>query len=394
MSSMKRTEIIQEFIKNGLQLEPRALDYLVERGNVKYFLEELKKFPSCPLTVTVDILREIEKKLVYEVEILKTPEKNQKLFSISDFTNFFSSRYEELRKLLVKHLDLVNLISINRISPKTRKFSLIVMVREKDETEMSMIVEDFTGEQTIFFEDRENFNFILEGEVLGIVCEKEGERVFVKKVVFPEIPLKREISKTNDDIFCLFVSDFHIDDKNFNKKSFEKFLDWINNSEYRKLYVFILGDISSRIEDIENLFKNLPKNYYYIWLKGEIDPEIETEKIFVKSPCFLRLEKSLNFLILHPAMTFPPSWSSLTPSKLILSFLKKRQLPSLTKEIYVKDPYIIDIIPDFMVSGHFHTQSFLNYKGTTILTTGSFITEPVFWLANLKTRETIKIDFA
>jgi DNA polymerase II small subunit len=391
---MKKTEIIKEFIKNGFQLDPRALDYLVERGNVKYFLEELKKLPSCPLTVTVDILKEVEKKLVYEVEILKTPEKNQKLSSISDFTNFFSSRYEELRKLLAKHLDLVNLISINRISPKTRKFSLIVMVREKNEDERSLVVEDFTGEQTIFFEDTEDFKLILEDEVLGIVCEKEGERVFAKKIVFPEIPLKKEISKTNDDVFCFFVSDFHMEDKNFNKKSFEKFLDWINNSEYKKLYVFILGDISSRIEDVENLFKNLPKNYYYTWLKGEVDPEIETEKFFVKSPCFLRLEKSLNFLMLHSAIAFPSSWSSLAPSKILLNFLKKRQLPSSTKEIYVKDPYIIDIIPDFMVSGHFHMPSFLNYKGTTILTTGSFITEPVFWLANLRTRETIKIDFA
>jgi len=391
---MKKTEIIKEFIKNGFQLDPRALDYLVERGNVKYFLEELKKLPSCPLTVTVDILKEVEKKLVYEVEILKTPEKNQKLSSISDFTNFFSSRYEELRKLLAKHLDLVNLISINRISPKTRKFSLIVMVREKNEDERSLVVEDFTGEQTIFFEDTEDFKLILEDEVLGIVCEKEGERVFAKKIVLPEIPLKKEISKTNDDVFCFFVSDFHMEDKNFNKKSFEKFLDWINNSEYKKLYVFILGDISSRIEDVENLFKNLPKNYYYVWLKGEVDPEIETEKIFVKSPCFLRLEKSLNFLMLHSAIAFPSSWSSLAPNKILLNFLKKRQLPSSTKEIYVKDPYIIDIIPDFMVSGHFHMPSFLNYKGTTILTTGSFITEPVFWLANLRTRETIKIDFA
>jgi DNA polymerase II small subunit/DNA polymerase delta subunit B len=390
---MEKSEIVKEFIRNGFQLDPKGLDYLVKKENVKYFLEELKKLPTCPLVVTLDILKEIEKKLVYDVKVIKTPKEKKELSSISDFINFFSQRYEWLRKLLTKHFDLVNLISINKITQKTRKFSLIVMVREKNEDEKSLVVEDFTGEETIFFERKEDFELILEDEVLGIVCEREGERIFAKKIVFPEIPLRKEINKTSEDAFCLFISDFHMEDKNFNKKSFEKFLNWINNLEYRKLYVLILGDVSSKVDDVETLFKNLPKNYYYVWLKGENDPEIETEITSVLSPCFLQVEKSLNFLLIH-SIEFPSSWSSFPPNKILLNFLKKRQIPSSIKKIYVEDPYIIDVVPDFMASGHFHIPSLLNYKGTTILTTGSFVTEPTFWLANLRTRETIKIDFA
>ncbi|MEM7825939.1 MAG: hypothetical protein QW412_03745, partial [Candidatus Aenigmatarchaeota archaeon] len=219
-------------------------------------------------------------------------------------------------------------------------------------------------------------------------------RMFVKKVVFPEVPLKREINKTKEDVFCLFISDFHMDSEKFNKKSYENFLEWLNNSEYKKLYVFILGDISSNAGDIETLLTNLPKNYFYILLKGEIDPEIKTQKLFVFDPCYLKIENSLNFLLLHSNLNFPSSWSDLPPNKILLNFFKKRQFPSQVKEVFVYDPYIIDIIPDFIVSGHFHKPSFLNYKGTTIITTGSFITEPIFWLANLRTRETIKIDFS
>ncbi|MEM7818820.1 MAG: hypothetical protein QW403_01585 [Candidatus Aenigmatarchaeota archaeon] len=385
---MERQQIIKEFLKNGFQLNPQALDYLLEKKNINFYLEELKK-SNYPLIVTLDVLKEIEKKLTYYSEILKTPKKEDKILSVSDYTNFLSTKYEEIKKFLVKHLDLVNLISINKISPKSRKFSLIVMVKEKNENEKYLVVEDLTGEQTVYFENlSEDFNFILEDEVLGLVCEREGERIYVKKVVLPEIPLKKEISKTSEEAFCLFVSDFHMDDKNFNKKSYEKFLDWINNSLYKKLYVFFLGDISSRVEDFEEMFSNLPKGYHYTWLKGEIDPEKEE---FIESPSFLKVEKSLNLLILHPNFDF--SFFNALPEKILLNILRKRQIPQTQKQIYIPNPFIIDLVPDILASGHFHFPSVLNYKGTTILTTGSFLTKPVFWLVNLKTRETIKIDF-
>ncbi|MEM5882788.1 MAG: hypothetical protein QXQ77_00925 [Candidatus Aenigmatarchaeota archaeon] len=386
---MERQEIIKEFLKNGFQLQPEALEYLLERKNIKYYLEELKKLPNYPLIITTEILKEIESKLVYQLDVLKTPKKEEKIFSVSDYVNFLSLKYEEIKKLLAKHLDLVNLISINKISQRTRKFSLIVMVKEKDEEEKSLVVEDFTGEQTVYFENlEEDFKLILEDEILGLVCEKEGERIFVKKIVLPEIPLKKEINRTTEEVFCLFVSDFHMDEKNFNKKSYGKFLDWINDLNYKKLYVFILGDISSKPEDVEKFFDNLPRNYSYTWLKGEIDPE--AENLFL-SPSFFKVEKSLNFLLLHPNSF---SSYSFVPSKILLAFLRKRQVPTSSKEIYFNNPFLIDFIPDIMASGHFHIPSILNYKGTTILTTGSFLTEPSFWLVNLKTRETIKIDFA
>ncbi|MEM7818993.1 MAG: hypothetical protein QW403_02510 [Candidatus Aenigmatarchaeota archaeon] len=391
MDSMERQEIIKEFLKNGFQLQPEALEYLLERKNIKYYLEELKKLPNYPLIITTEILKEIESKIFYQIDILKTPKKEEKILSVSDYTNFLSLKYEEIRKLLTKHFDLVNLISINKISQRTRKFSLIVMVKEKNEEEKSLVVEDFTGEQAVYFENlEEDFKFILEDEILGLVCEKEGERIFVKKIVLPDIPLKKEINKTTEEIFCLFVSDFHMDEKNFNKKSYEKFLDWVNNSYYKKLYVFILGDISSKLEDIEKLFNNLPKNYSYTWLKGEIDPENKNSFL---NPTSLKIEKSLNFLLLHPNFNFPFSFTNIQPNKILLNFLRKRQIPTSSKEIYTNNPFLIDLIPDIVASGHFHIPSILNYKGTTILTTGSFLTEPTFWLVNLKTRETIKIDF-
>ncbi|MCS7106045.1 MAG: hypothetical protein NZ942_01890 [Candidatus Aenigmarchaeota archaeon] len=390
---MERQEIIKEFLKNGFQLHPKALDYLVERKNVNFFLEELKKSYNHHLIITLDVLKEIESKFVYSLEIVKTPKKEEKVISVSDYTNFISTKYEEIKKLLTKHLDLVNLISGNKISPKTRKFSLIAIVKEKDESEKCLVVEDFTGEQTVYFDNlEEDFKLILEDEILGLVCERKGEKIFVKKVVVPEIPLKKEINTTSEEFFCFFISDFHMDDKNFNKKSYEKFIDWINNSYFKKLYVFILGDISSKIDDVEKLFNNLPKNYHYTWLKGETDPEDCNNSI--KNPSLLKVEKSINILLLHTNFPFPSYFSDISPTKLLLNFLRKRQIPHTTKQFCNQNLFLIDLVPDILAAGHFHLPSFFNYKGTTIITTGSFLTNPTFWLVNLKTRETIKIDFA
>ena len=55
---------------------------------------------------------------------------------------------------------------------------------------------------------------------------------------------------------------------------------------------------------------------------------------------------------------------------------------------------LIEQTPDIFASGGFHTPDTRNYKGVTIISTGSLIGEPVFWAMDLKTREINKLDFS
>ena len=57
-----------------------------------------------------------------------------------------------------------------------------------------------------------------------------------------------------------------------------------------------------------------------------------------------------------------------------------------------EEKMFIDQPADIFVIGHFHDPRIINYKGVTIISLGSFVTQPIFWAVNLKTRESIKID--
>jgi hypothetical protein len=186
-----------------------------------------------------------------------------------------------------------------------------------------------------------------------------------------------------------------MNDKGFNRPAYEKFIEWANKINYKKFYAFVLGDVSNNKTDISDLFNSLPKNWFKIFLKGDIDPVTDIGDITLHNPSFIKIEDSVTSLLCH--CNFLTSYSNMqntSPEILLQTLLRKRHLnPVFDNTIYHEDPFIIDTVPDLFVSAHFHSPTVLNYKGTTILTTGSFITEPVYWLTNLRTRETIKIDF-
>ena len=74
--------------------------------------------------------------------------------------------------------------------------------------------------------------------------------------------------------------------------------------------------------------------------------------------------------------------------------LKKRHLDpvlDMSKVLYEQDPYLLDIEPDMVVMSAAETTA-ANYKGTTILLVSN--EKPVFLKADLKTRETLKVDIA
>jgi DNA polymerase II small subunit/DNA polymerase delta subunit B len=306
-------------------------------------------------------------------------------------TKHFTNRYETLKKYLSSRLELVNLISVNKITSKTKKFSLIVMVKEKNDR--SLLVEDSTGEATVYVQE-EAVGQVVPDEVIGIVCEKENDTINVKKIIFPDIPLKRDVARTEKEAYAFFISDMFLNQVNNTKKILDKI-----NSIKDKLYVFVLGNVSSQKEDIINFFNNLPKNASKIFLKGDIDPEINMEDVTIfSSPTLVKIENKILVLVCSGKIfsEYKKIWKEQSSEKIMLNLLRKRHLSPVfdfNKKISEEDSYIIDIVPDIFVSSNFDKPGVINYKGTTIASNGSFLSEPIYWLINLKTREIIKMDF-
>lgn len=399
---MEKAEIIKGFLNKGYQLDAESLEYFQKNeGKIGQFMDITSKTESSiPTIITIDVVKmklgQNEGK--YRIEVLRDFKRVEGVISVANSINFIAKKYEKMKKFLLNRLDLVNLISVNKLSSKTKKFSLIVIVKEKNEGDKSLVVEDSTGELSVFIDKKiiDNFYAVVPDEILGLVCEKEGDTVYVKNIIFPDIPLNRDINATKEDVFCLFISDIHMDDKDFNKKGYEKFLDWTRKVDYDKFYIFALGGISKNSDDVSNFFNSLPKGSYKVYLKSANDPNLEVGDLTVNDPSLIKIEGKLNFLISHSInfANYQSLWSDLTPQNILLNLLKKRHLnPIFDKNISEDDPYVLDVVPDVFASGYFQYPSYLNYKGTTLITTGSFLKEPVFWLLNLKTREVIKLDF-
>lgn len=389
MSSMKRSDIIKTFLSSGYQLDLKSLEFLEKNPEeIQKILEKIKSLKIS--TITLDIIEDIIK--LVELKILKNFSYEEKTYTVEDYIKFFNNRYEKLKQIIAKRIDLINLISINKISDRTKKFSLIALVKEKNIGENSITIEDGTEELTVFFHEMTDFDFILLDEVVGLVCEKEYDKVFVDKTIWPDVSLSKEIAKSTDEIYCLFISDFHMDSKEFNEKSYKKFLDWIQSTTYKKFFIFVLGDISNDKDDLQRFLSDLSK-FDKFFLKGEIDlPNIAS------STHSLIEVQGVKIFISHGEIfsSYSNAWDGLTPETVFLNLIKKRHLNptfDFSKKIYDEDPYFLDTIPDIFVSGHFHSPGILNYKGITIISNGSFITKPIFWLVNLKTRETLKLDF-
>jgi len=381
MFVMERSKILKEFVGFGYQLTNDALGMLSKNPLIaEQFLKSVDK-KTVPATIDVAFINNFLNKDPLGKESL-TP---------SDYTNMFVRRLDIIKNIFSEKKDLTNLISINKISPRTNKFSIIGMVKEKDENGKTILLEDQTGETTVQIEDQSVLKEIIEDEVLGAVCENTDSGV-VGNIFFPDIPLKREINKTKEDNYCLFISDFHMDSDSFKKDSYDKYVSWLEKQK-EKLTIFFVGDISTNIKDVEQLLSDTPERHKFHFIKGEADPpEVKS----LPSPYSFQIDDVNIFLIHNQNIDFYKSlWGSM--DKTLTTLLKKRHFDPLftpEKTSNKKDVYILQKTPDIVVAAHSHIPSNTNYKGTTILSTGSFISQPIFWLINLRTREIFKQEFS
>jgi DNA polymerase II small subunit/DNA polymerase delta subunit B len=386
---MERTEIIKKFLTKGVQITGSALDFFASNPEKADTL--LSQQPRCPSTITLEFINEVLKpSKASAVQNIK-PYKEREKASVSDIVDFFNKRYEFFGNLLSKRLDLINLISINRVSEKVRKFSIIGMVKEKNTRNKTAVVEDKTGEIELTLSET-LLNQLVEDETVGVVCRKD-DIIYGEKVVFPDIPLQREINKTNEENYIFLISDIHMDSEQFKQKSYEKLIDWLEKQQ-NKLNIFVVGDISSKKEDIANFLSDLPSTHETNIIKGDIDGDIDRDTL--PNPAFVQIENVKLFLFHNKRFNdYMSLWD--TPEQTLINLIKKRHLDptfSINSKIYDNDPYLLDAIPDIIVAAHTHIPSVTNYKGITTVTTGSFVSQPIFWLMNLRTRETFKIDFS
>jgi len=265
------------------------------------------------VSVSVEVKKEINIEQKFEdssesvgvVKVLSSPIALDCKLSVKDFVKYFRKRYNFFKELLQDKKELEGVISIDKISGN-RDFSIIGMVTNKFITKNKNIfleLEDLTGKTKVLItktkeEIFEKAKEILMDDVIGFRVSGSRDFLFVNDIVYPDCFLS-EKTKTDEEVYALFTSDFHIGSKNFLEGSMNKFIDWLNGvgcdekqkEDLKKIrYLFVVGDsvdgvgaypgqekdlkikdVRKQYEKLAEFYRRMPKHINIIQCAGQHD---------------------------------------------------------------------------------------------------------------------------
>ena len=286
------------------------------------------------------------------VIVLQSYNKKPKKREVGDFVKHFKVRYDKIKNILTNHQALQNIISIGKLKLKKERepVTLIGLVRDKRINKNGntfLTLEDPTGEIKVLISKNnrslgEIAKEIVLDEVLAISGTLGKDIVFANKIIFPGLPLNKELKKSPNEVYAAFISDIHVGSRSFLAKPFLNFINWLNgntsNEKLKKIgegvkYLFIAGDlvagvgvypgqetdliipdIKKQYEELAEYLLKIPKNINVIIAPGNHDatrlsePQPPLDKNFAKPIWDLPnaiLVSSPSLINIHSSETFP-----------------------------------------------------------------------------------------
>ena len=438
---IQQGELLEESTVSQLRIIEQESEPTTYTTNLKNFLE--RNFPDINFSGLYQQLFPQQEK--GRIRIVKSYEKSPTKKTVQDFSNYFLLRFKNAEKLLRSRSELSGLLSINRLQGrKEQSVAIIGMINEISETKNKHIileVEDPTGLTKVLIH-KDNTELIevakdlMLDEIIGITGTAGDKIVFCNSVVFPDIPLSKELKKSPYDHYAVFSGDQQFGHKLFLEKEFKKFLLWLNGKvgslEQREIakkvkYFFIIGDLIEGVgiypgqeHDIDILckeqyklatsyLKKIPSHIKIIICAGNHDvgriaePQFPIPKewapelydmpnvIMVSNPCYISLDvtdefSGIDVLMYHGGSL--PYYANMLSSirsrgglklsdEIMVALLKRRHLaPSHGSTLYVpdkyEDPLFIDKIPDIFLTGHIHRAQTINYRNITCINSSAW----------------------
>ncbi len=296
----KKRNIIDIFLKNGILLSSELLSHIEDEGQISKIFEILKKNKTEDLAVASIDLKELigggqqqetEAKLPQpkikenNIKIVYSYKEESKKRDIQDFVDYFNNRYRAIEKILKQRQELKSTVSISKIMNKKDKEPAVIIgiVSDKQTTKngnILFVLEDPTGRRRVLVNKNKPALYneakdVVLDEVIGVVGVNVDTLIFANNIIWPDVPTTKELKKSDDEKYALFLSDLHVGSSKFLPEDFEKFLRWINgemgNEQQRNIsknveYIFIAGDLVDGVgiypeQDKELLIKDIYQQY-------------------------------------------------------------------------------------------------------------------------------------
>jgi DNA polymerase II small subunit len=359
---------------------------------------------------------------------------------LKDFVNVFRDRYERLSRIFRKRVDLHDAAPLGSLrSFEDRALVKVIgMVSAKRETSgghMVLEIEDLSGWASAWvFKGRKDLMQkaaeVVVDEVVGVVGDvRRGDntyRLFVRDIIWPDLPTTHEFSRAEDPACAAMISDLHVGSEMFLEDVFMKFVDWlrgeVGNAQQQELasrvkYLVIAGDIVDGVgiypqqeEEllISDIFKQydaaakllaqVPEHITIIIAPGNHDavrpPEpqpaipkdiagglYDLKSIMVGNPALISLH-GVNFLIYHgrsfdDLIATMPGLNRKKSTPPMVKLLQKRHLApvyggrtAISPE--QQDFLVIEEAPDVFHCGHTHVYGYERYRNVEVVNSGTF----------------------
>ncbi|MBT3303719.1 DNA-directed DNA polymerase II small subunit [Candidatus Woesearchaeota archaeon] len=409
-------EIVNTLMEKGVLVTTEILKKVKDLDNEEKINFVKTKIETTTVLTTDNVLTTLEylSKNTCDVKegnvevVFSYKENNEKKKEVADFVTYFRNRYKALERILKNRPELQRTLSISRVLDKNKSetVSIIGLVTEKRETKngnLLLVLEDLTGSMNVLINKNKEDLFeeakdIVLDEVIGIVGTNKETIIFVNNVLWPDIPLHKELKKSPDEAYAIFLSDVHYGSIDFLPDKLNKFLSWLNgeigSEEHKNIipkikYLFIAGDLVEGIgiypgqeeeltvKDIYDQYsgvveylKKIPSHIKIIICPGnhdamrisepqpiihkELAPELHAmpNVIQVSNPGIVKIHKSEGFpgfdVLLYHGYSFDYYVSNVDSIRnqggyhradLIMQFLLKRRhlSPTHTATLYVPD---------------------------------------------------------
>src|SRR3989338_205120 len=411
MTEEKKKKVVSFLIQHKILVR----DPLIQALHTPLSLDKIfKKIqdPSFVFTSEKDLLpqksEEVPPALFNPLEVVFSYKEVPKKREFQDFVSYFNVRYASIEKILQQRQELTALTSIARLLEKKERdqVSIIALITDKEETKngnLMLTVEDPTGlikvlvnksKEEVYSQAKD----LVLDEVVGIIGGTGEKILFANKILWPDVPFTKELKKSPEEIYAVFLSDVHVGSKFFLEKELQRFMDWIQgklgNEQQQKIakkvgYVFVIGDlvdgvgiypgqekelvlldVKKQYEEFARIFSQIPEHIKLILCPGNHDamrlaePQLElyTEfskplwdlpnPVMVTNPAIINIAKTKGFpgfdVLIYHGYSFDYYAANVDSIRtqggseradLIMKFLLQRRhlAPTHTSTLYIPD---------------------------------------------------------
>lgn len=374
---------------------------------------------------------------------------------VEGYASLFRSRYEKTMRILSQRPDSRRISKIAAVKQNSRGNSKgwqekgeknpttvvagLVMSKRSRKNGLEIAVDDFTGTLSVMATTddlkKQAAALALDQMVmLELEAGKAGPGLTVSRVISPDVP-DHLPARSKSEAYAVLISDMHVGSKYFMQAEFNRFLEWLANTEdevVRKIKFLCFGgdlidgigifpnqdkelvelNAAKQMERAADLLARVPKHIKMFVIPGNHDPgrralpqpsipgadiagrlySLENCKM-LGNPALVELN-GVKILMYHgqsldDVIATTPGLSYSKPAEAMKVLLKARHLSPIYGERTPiapeqEDMMVISEVPDVFHSGHVHVVDMQNYRGTLIVNSGA-------WQAQTKFQQTMGI---